>query len=300
MAHWTEETILITGATGFIGSHLTRALVAQGRDVAVLCRSSSDTARIADLLQRIRRINIDQDSSAFLSTSLRLAGVVHVATEYGRSSGNSIDTFKTNFILPTELLELAINAGARFFINTDSFFCKPQFNYQHLQAYTYSKTCFLGWAHKNADRIHVASLQLEHVYGPGDGANKFVPQLLAQMLDPGGQEIQLTDGRQKRDFVFVDDVVDAYCKVIEQGEKSAPGFSAYEVGTGRSVALRTFIESLQTATASKAVLNFGALPQRDGEIMDSTADLRNLSALGYQARFDLDTGIRKLVQAAQA
>ena len=295
-----DETILITGATGFIGSHLARMLVAQGRDVTALCRTSSDTSRIADLLSQVRLVKFEQSTLAASLSALRLMGVVHLATDYGRQSCDVTEVFKTNFMLPTELLRLSINAGARFFINTDSFFCKPQFNYQHLQAYTYSKTCFLGWAHKNSDRIHVASLQLEHVYGPGDGANKFVPQLLTQMLDPDGQEIQLTDGRQKRDFVFVDDVVDAYCKVIEQGEKSAPGFSAYEVGTGRSVALRTFIESLQTATASKAVLNFGALPQRDGEIMDSTADLRNLSALGYQARFDLDTGIRKLVQAAQA
>ena len=203
------EAIVITGATGFIGSHLTRRLVELGRNVVVLYRTNSDMSRIEDLTKQIHLIKFEQDTLAASLSAIQFTGVIHLATDYGRHTCDIKEVFNTNFILPTELLELAINKGAKYFINTDSFFCKAQFNYQILPEYTYSKTCFLGWAQKRAIQIHIANMQLEHVYGPRDNPTKFVPKLLRQILNPISQEIKLTNGQQMRDFVFVDDVVDA-------------------------------------------------------------------------------------------
>ncbi len=292
-------TILLTGATGFIGSHLTRALVADGRDVTILCRRSSDTGRIGDILERVRRIDIDRGPLDKALSGVTVAGVVHLATEYSRRDARSADIFRANFLFPVELLDLAVTAGAGYFVNTDSFFCKPQFVYPHMPEYTYSKTCFLGWARKMAGRLHVANIQLEHVYGPQDGAAKFVSTILAQMLDPAVERINLTEGRQKRDFVFVDDVVDAYRLVIAAAGNAAPGYTHYEAGTGQSTDLRGFVECLHAETGSKADLAFGALHYRDGEIMDSRADLTALKALGYVPRTTMEQGIRRLVAAAR-
>lgn len=141
-----KESIVLTGATGFIGSHLLQALVDSGRDVAILCRSFSDTRRIKHLLGRVRRIDIDmQDIVQALSMTI-LLGVIHVAADYGRM-GNEVErVFKSNFLLPVKILDAAIRNQARFFINTESFFNKPQFDHPYLQEYTYSKKCFFGWA----------------------------------------------------------------------------------------------------------------------------------------------------------
>jgi nucleoside-diphosphate-sugar epimerase len=293
------KAILVSGANGFIGSHLARALVADGRRVVILCRRFSDTSRVRDIFNNLRRIDIDTGNLYDALASVELDGVVHLATKYGRRSETVADVFRANFQFPVELLDVALKRGARFFINTDSFFCKPHFAYSAMPEYTYSKVCFLRWARKNADKIHVANMRLEHVYGPKDGTEKFVPTVLSQMLNPDIREIELTEGRQRRDFVYVTDVADAFRCVIAVAEQAQPGYVAYEVGTGESNEIRTFAEKLKHATSSSANLLFGAIPYRDGEIMESRADLTALSALGYRPKINLDAGISRLVGAAR-
>ncbi len=294
-----STSILLTGATGFAGSHLARALVADGHDVTILCRSFSDTGRIADILGNVRRIDLDKVALPEAMAALDIAGVVHLATDYGRLGTRASDVFRTNFLLPVELLEIVIAHGARFFVNTDSYFCKPQFGCPAMPEYSYSKTCFLGWARKNVERIHLANIRLEHVYGPADGVEKFVPTILGQMLNPTVREIRLTPGEQRRDFVFIADVVEAYRRVIAAAEKAPPGYASYEAGTGISIGVRHFVEKLHEATASNATLAFGAIPYRSGEIMDSSADLGALTRLGYRPGTSLEDGISLVVETAR-
>ena len=292
-----KESIVLTGATGFIGSHLLQALVDSGRDVAILCRSFSDTQRIKHLLGRVRRIDIDMQDIAQALSMTSLLGVIHVAADYGRM-GNEVErVFKSNFLLPVKILDAAIRNQARFFINTESFFNRPQFDYSYLQEYTYAKKCFLGWALKKSGELHVANVQLEHVYGPQDGPDKFVSSVLAQMLDPDSVEIKLTSGEQKRDFVFISDVVDAYLRVIESAERSGPGYRCFEVGTGASTEVKNFVQMIHAGVTSKAKLSFGAIPSRESEIMDSFADLTAIRSLGYTPNVSLQEGIRRLVDA---
>jgi CDP-paratose synthetase len=106
-----STSILLTGATGFAGSHLARALVADGHDVTILCRSFSDTGRIADILGNVRRIDMDKVALPEAIAALNLAGVVHLATDYGRFGTRASDVFRTNFLLPVELLEIVIAHG---------------------------------------------------------------------------------------------------------------------------------------------------------------------------------------------
>ena len=294
-----EGTILITGATGFIGSHVARALVSEGRDVTILCRSFSQTNRISDILNHIRRIDLDQLSLKEALAECKVAGVVHLATNYDQDESQTEEIFKANLLLPIQLLEFAVGRQAKFFINTDSFFCKPQFAYPYMLKYIYSKECFIGWARKHATQICIASLQLEHVYGPADGPEKFVSTILRQLIDPSVTEINLTEGRQKRDFIFVGDVVDAYLRVIKNAENANYGFTSYEVGTGESIEIRHFVELLRNATGSKANLVFGAIPYRTGEIMNSRANLAALDSLGYHSITSLEEGVHSLVRAAQ-
>jgi len=294
-----EDTILITGATGFIGSHIARALVFEGKDVTVLCRSFSNTNLISDILDHVRRVDLDQLPLTEALAGNKVAGVVHLATNYEQDESQTEEIFKTNLLLPIQLLDFAVTRQAKFFINTDSFFCKPQFAYPHMLSYTYSKQCFLGWARKSAAKIHISSLQLEHVYGPADGPKKFVSTILRQLMDPSVTEINLTEGRQKRDFVYISDVVDAYLRVIKNAENANYGFTTYEVGTGESIEIRYFIELLRNVTDSKANLVFGAIPYRIEEIMNSRANLTALNALGYHPMTGIEMGIQKIVKSAQ-
>lgn len=289
------NTILVTGATGFIGSHLLRALLGEGRDATILCRKNSSTWRIDDIIRKVRRLNIDDVNWREQLKSLNIDGIVHMATKYESDEFTTSEIFNTNILLPVELLEYAITRGAKYFVNTDSFYCKQEFASSGRSRYTFSKKCFLDWARNNAAHIHVANMQLEHVYGPVDGAQKFIPTILRMLLDPAVTQINLTEGRQKRDFVYVEDVVDAYLRVICNAEAAKPGFINYETGTGTSIELKRFIELLRHVTKSEKRLNFGMVPYKDCEIMDSHADIANLISLGYRPNIKVEDSIQSLV-----
>ena len=296
-----SETILMTGATGFVGSHLLRSLVAEGHNITLLTRSFSSTARVHDVLNHVQRIDLDKSDLTVALSKLKIAGVIHLATDYGRRDSCAAEVLQTNLVLPVSLFEVASTLGARFFINTDSFFCKPQFNYPVMRNYIFSKNSFRNWAHNNTKQIHFANISLEHVYGPDDGQEKFVSSVLRQMLNPSVGDIALTSGMQKRDFVYIDDVVEAYRCVLAsvKVESTRPSFCAYEVGTGSSIELRHFVKKIHEITSSRTELSFGALPYQEGEIMDSFADLGAITRLGYAPRVGLNDGIIRVVDAAR-
>jgi CDP-paratose synthetase len=296
-----SETILMTGATGFVGSHLARALVADGYNITIISRSASNTSRIRNILDHVRRIDLDKTHLLDALSKLQIAGVIHLATDYGRRNSSAAEVFQTNLVLPVTLFEALTKLGARFFINTDSFFCKPQFNYRVMRNYIFSKNSFREWARNNTEQIHFANLRLEHVYGPDDGQEKFVSSVLKQMLNPSIRDIPFTLGIQRRDFVYVDDVVEAYRCVLTalQDANALPSYSTFEVGLGSSTQVKQFAEKLHEITGSQAQLSFGALAYQDGEIMDSFADLRSITQLGYAPRVGLNEGIIGVVDAAR-
>ena len=133
-------------------------------------------------------------------------------------------------------------------------------------------------------------MRLEHVYGPGDGPKKFTTFLFGALKM--NASIPLTDGQQRRDFTYVGDVVSAYLHVLEHQLELAVGFTELEVGTGQSVALEVFVRMAKAVLGSNSILNFGALPQRSKEIMISQASTAGLTKLGWQAKTDIEEGIR--------
>ncbi len=283
-----DSPVAITGATGFIGKHMVAALLAAGKTVLALHRRAS-----ADDLPRHERLlwaSIQEAEAAFVGH--RPGAVIHLATCYGAVASLS-EMLASNVALPLRALELATANGASLFITTDTFFAKPAFNYPRMRSYTQSKSEFVRWAvlaTQSAGCPKVVNARLEHVYGPGDGDQKFVPQLLKTLM--AGQQVALTPGDQLRDFVHVDDVVAAYLTVLEMQAQLPRGLTEIEVGTGETHSVRDFVEQAKASAGSTSPLNFGALPYRDREIMQSVANTSALRALGWQHRHDIASGIR--------
>lgn len=286
--------VLMTGATGFVGGHVARVLLGLGYRVAALARPSS--ARPAALAGQVEWVVAD-DGPAWIAQH-RPEAVVHIATSYGPAPASEM--IRANVLWPLSLLEASLEAGCRLFISTDTFFAKAGVDYPHMRGYIQSKRDFCDWARLAAQAVpdgRVVNLRLEHVYGPGDRTTKFVPHLV-ERLRRHEAAIDLTSGDQLRDFVFVEDVAQAYATVLRQRDRLPPGFSELEVGTGQAVELRTFVETAAAALASRSALRFGALPHRAGEIMRSSADARALESLGWRASTPLQAGIRRTVEAA--
>ena len=137
------ETILITGATGFLGSHLVETLLNYGYSVVILKRSTSNTRRIYHLLEHLKSYDIDNVSieSAFKDQNIDI--VIHTACKYGRNEEPMCEIFESNVMFGLRILDLCIKFKITNFFNTDTFFNTGSLTQQHLNAYILSKKHFL-------------------------------------------------------------------------------------------------------------------------------------------------------------
>ena len=288
-----KEKILLTGATGFLGSHILKRLVESGEDVVILIREKSNRERIKDLkgfsifIMNQQFSNIDD-----LYKSHNINTIIHLATEYGRNSPYS-SVLRSNALFPIRLIELADKNNLKLFINTDSFSSKFQES-SYLKEYISSKKIFKEYL-KSLLHLQVFSLQLEHVFGEFDSKGKFVTFLLESMLS-NQKSIKLTEGNQKRDFIYVSDVVDAYMIVLKS-KNILENYKEFEVGRGSSVTVKEFVSKIHSLIDSKSKLLFGAIETRFDEIEDSKAKNFDLIALGWKPKVSIDIAIKRILNS---
>ena len=116
-----SKSIVVTGATGFIGSHLTRTLLEDGEDLLILIRKESDLTRLSDIKDELHLMYY---SDFLTSSGPEVEGVIHLSTYYRKFHEYSDIPLmvKTNVVTPSEIVEKAVSSGASFFINTGTFF----------------------------------------------------------------------------------------------------------------------------------------------------------------------------------
>jgi CDP-paratose synthetase len=291
--------IVLTGATGFLGSNLLGKLLVDGYEVAAIVRTNSSLARIENWTSHpnIRLYNVEEINPCIIFEENKIEVIVHTATEYGRGGGAISNILEPNLILPVRLIELGIVYDTACFINTDSYFNKGGSTYSNLLNYSLSKKSLLVWLKQLSNQIRIVNVTLEHMYGPGDSRSKFVENLIQEITVERISRVHLTYGHQKRDFVYVDEVADAFIKLIEYGRTHEFTFKSFEVGTGESVQLRDFAQSIKDLSRSPSTLGFGDVPYRSDEIMDSKADISALAELGWVSRIGIREGLSRILQS---
>lgn len=281
--------ILLTGATGFLGSHLLKRLLKEKHEVIILKRSFSNTKRIEKELIQISSYNIDKCAlEEVFKEQSKIDIIIHTATCYGRSGENICKLYQSNTAFPLQLLELSEKYHVGLFMNTDTVLKED------LNEYALSKKQFLDWGKRFAAqrKIQFINMKLEHMYGPDDDDSKFVSYIIKKCKE-NVKELKLTQGDQQRDFIYIDDVVNAYLALLT--EKSEEEFQEYEVGTGKAIKICDLVKMIHTMTKSKTQLHFGAIPYRENEIMESKADLHLLKMLGWKSRVSIESGLERCI-----
>lgn len=284
--------ILLTGATGYLGSHLAHALVEAGMDITILKRTTSNLARLEDIEHRLAMFDINVEGiEAPFRSGRHIDAVIHTATSYGRNGESEIDIFQANTQFPLQLLQTAALFNAHTFFNADTILC------EHLNAYALSKRQFSQWGKRFAEgaKIQFVNIQMEHIYGPFDNTSKFTTWLIRQCLDEVPR-IPLTKGEQKRDFIYINDVVAAYLLMIEKLTLQDKRWIEVGLGSGIPVTIKHFAEAVKKIAKSESELDFGALPYRKNETMASTAEICTLTAMGWIPKCPLDTGLTNVIQ----
>lgn len=287
-----KKRILLTGVTGFLGSHLAKALLVVGYEIVALKRKSSALHRIETVTSDIVLFDIEElDFDDLFRTCGKIDAIIHTATCYGRNNESVSEIFAANTEFPLRLLDAGSRAGVELFLNTDTILDK------YLNLYALSKNQLLQWGKffSMYEKIRFANIRLEHFYGPDDDPTKFSTYVINSCLG-NIQELRLTKGEQKRDFIYIDDVVSAYMVLLEKMDSFNNAFVEFDVGSGQSVSIKEFVETVHRLTASKTHLAFGALDYREGEVMHSEADISSLAALGWKCCYDIEAGLNQVVE----
>jgi nucleoside-diphosphate-sugar epimerase len=146
------------------------------------------------------------------------------------------------------------------------------------------------------DGLKATVLRPSVAYGPGQAPDMLVSALVAALV--AGQEMPMTAGEQTRDFVYVDDVVDALVRAA--GTDAAVG-RIINVGSGVPVRIRDVAQLAEDLTGAQGLVKLGALPYRPGEQMDYSLDVslaREL--LGWTPSTSMKDGLRRTIDAARA
>ncbi len=286
--------LLITGASGFLGSALALHFLEDGHRVALLLRPESRLDRLhgKEAAFEVGRCESDDEIDAFIS-HIEPETIIHTACAYGRQGESFLSIHDTNLRFGLVILQAVLHSKRPVtFINTGTVL------EENVSSYALTKHQFAQWgrflASQPINQLRFVNVLLQHMYGPSDHPSKFSTHVLniCQRNEP---ILKLTAGEQKRDFIYIDDVVSAYSTLIRQCT-SLSDIVDIELGSGVAPTIREFVETIHKLTSSRTKLQFGALPYRPNEPMHLQADISHIKALGWQPKFNLELGIKRTLE----
>lgn len=277
-----------------MGSKLALEFLSLGYNVSLLLRPESQLDRISGHQAEftIGRATSMSDIQEFVFKAAPDV-IVHTACSYGRRGESLLEMSDANYRFGLSIAQFGLAMDRPLtFINTSTGL-DPQVNFYALTKHQFSQTGQL-LASRSGSKLRFINVLLEHMYGPGDHKSKFTTHVL-EACRQNIPEINLTMGTQKRDFIYIDDVVSAYVAIIKKAEHF--GSSAdIEVGSGIAPSVREFVETAHRLTGSSSKLNFGAVPFRPQEAMHCQANIAQMKSLGWMPKYDLVSGINKTIQ----
>jgi CDP-paratose synthetase len=291
--------ILLSGSTGFLGSYLLKEFIRNNHTVIALKRSTSKTWRINDYLENSSPqenmpffLDIDKIKVKKIFTDYNIDIVVNTVTDYGKENKYS-SIVETNLLFGLRLFEESLRHKVKTIINTDTLLSS------NINSYALSKAQLVEWMKFLANQdTRMINIKIEHMYGPEDDEKKFIYWLINKLKE-NTETIPLTSGIQKRDFIYIDDVVSAYTSIINNLDKLA-GYEEFELGCGSNIRVKQFIEQIYDELTKyqkiKTKLNFGKIPYRKNENMEMKADISKFKKLGWTPKTSICKGIEKLIK----
>jgi nucleoside-diphosphate-sugar epimerase len=292
------EKVFVTGATGFLGSHLVDCLTKRGAAVSVLVRSQPD--RIVREGTHLCVVRGDL-SRPFLisdaSTVFHLAAISHV----GHALENPRQTFETNTSGTLTVLEAVRRSSSverLVFVSSAHVYGTPRYvpideghPVRAQEPYAASKLAAEAFvsAYSSAYGIPIAIARLFNTYGPRQHPDFVIPSIVKRALTQ--DSLTLGNLTPTRDFTYVDDVVEALLRLAESGE------GIYNVASGVEVSIETLVTRVAEILGKPLTISSQRAQRRSAavEIERMWADISRIKALGWEPRVSLIDGLTKTI-----
>jgi nucleoside-diphosphate-sugar epimerase len=296
---------LVTGAAGFVGAVLARRLVRDGHEVHALVRPGSDLWRLKDLEAAIDEVDLAEEAAiSGLVGRIRPEWIFHLAAHGAHPSQTDFRAMaRTNVLGTIHLVGSCIRAGFEALVNTGS---SSEYGFtDHAPSedeeprpssdYAVTKLTATLYCRAAAARsgLSIPTLRLYSVYGPFEEPSRFVPQLAVRGLEKKLPPLVSPD--VARDFVFVDDVVEAYLAAASR-RGGGPG-AVYNVGTGRQTTIQEAVEIARRVLSIDSVPEWGTMPNRIWDTSVWIADPAKIGRdLGWKPRTTFEEGFTRFVR----
>lgn len=293
--------VLITGSSGFVGRYLSSKFYSKGYRLTCLVHAL-DPLRQAPVDQ----IPLDLTNKGEVFKVISAIGpdcVIHLAGNKSRDDSKSRFSYDANVSISLNVIEacLALPKLQKFvFLGScdeyglsDHAFDEKQ-QEMPVNNYGLAKLAITKLLYGLSKSCQFPSVVLRPtvIYGPNQGNEMFIPSLIGALL--AGKDFPMTDGDQYRDFIYVDDVVEAINAAIQADQ--LPSGSVINIGSGHSCRVKDVALLLANLIDPNAIkhLRFGVVPYRPNEIMNYAANIgRAQKLLGWVPKTTLDDGLRR-------
>lgn len=300
------KKVLITGASGFVGSCIARRMLLENYEVHITARETSNLWRLKDILKDLNIHNtnlMDNESVKNLARNINVDLVFHLATYGGTHYENKIDSIiNTNLLGTWNLFSEFAKKDIDMFINTSSsseygektlpmsedMMVEPNNMYGASKA---SATILCNTFAK-VNKIPLVTLRLFSPYGYFDTDTRLIPTVITSCIL--NKEIKLAKKESRRDFIFIDDIIDAYLSI----QKLSGCFGeVYNIGSGLEYSVEQIVNTITGKIKNDSKIVWGNELKRQYEpkmwVSDST---RVANEVGWKPKTTIEEGLTKTIE----
>ncbi len=291
-----KKNIIVTGATGTIGSTLVDALLALNHNVIVIVRNLEKSTQLFS--NQVTHVVFDGADFTHDLTHYNAEIVIHLASLSTSQDNkkNIIDLIDSNIAFVSLLLDALKTSPLKLFVNAGSFseFHTNDGTIDPTYFYSATKTAsrfIIDYFSKINNFIFVNAI-LYSVYGKRGEHKKIFDIMMDAMSSK--EPAPMSEGHQILDFIHIDDVIRFYLLLIENYDALSDRYNEYHIGTGKGTSIRELAEIFHKQCNVPPNIRWGAIQSRQRDTVFATADTRKVfKDIGWKADISLETGIKQ-------
>lgn len=295
------RNILVTGGSGFIGKNLVKGLTDNGDNVYILVHNNKLNGKFdSNLIKYVYCDSKDLCEIDYLPQMDVCYNLAAYGVNYSNQDINQMINTNITFLIDIinfakkNNTKLLIHTGTCFeygFVKNNTIKESSALNPQSLYGVTKMAGVNIGNIYAKHNKVNMITVRPFGIYGPGENMNKLVPSIINSGIS--NTKLKMTEGNQIRDYLFIDDLIDAYVKLGLSNNLQM--YEQYNVCSSKAISISEFCKKIINVCGfNKDLFEFGAIDYRENEVMRFVGDNTKVkNTIDWIPKTTLDEGIKK-------